>query len=240
MYAPRWKRGMMSLALIERYRKEWGALLSGYSAIDFRDEKPTNPLLLNPPSAYFQTDRKMMIFGRETNDWERTFPCEAGVDHLLDTYDSFYNSGFCYSPYDGYFWNWVSEMNEALADKIRPSEQTLSTIWNNVIKIGKYNAAGAPSDVILTWEKAWFDVASLEVSELSPDIVIFLTGECYDPYIRQIFPDASFDALSSSIPKCVLARVGSCGLKNAIRTLYSAPRNYPLLRQSLTYILNAF
>lgn len=210
----------MTTSLVDKYQQEWDTLLSNYSATLFYDEKPTNPLLLDIPSGYFAADWKVMIFGQETNDWEGLFPHENGVAHLLKTYSDFYNSNYCYSPYDGQFWNGVSKIKKALAEKLKDSGKATSVIWNNLIKIGKAKAKGAPSEAILKFEDAWFDVISFEISVLKPNIVIFLSGPNYDKYINRIFSDVSFESINER-GKRQLARVKSNRLPiDSIRTYH--------------------
>jgi hypothetical protein len=73
----------MGTGLLHRYEEEWNALLRNQSAKSVGGEEPTNPLLLNVPSAYCSADYRVMIFGQETNDWWGIFPHDGGVDHML-------------------------------------------------------------------------------------------------------------------------------------------------------------
>ena len=50
-----------------RYREEWNALLRNHLTMEVDGEEPTNPLLLEVPSAYLAADYRVMIFGQETN-----------------------------------------------------------------------------------------------------------------------------------------------------------------------------
>ena len=90
-------------SLVDRYEDEWSLLLSKYSGTAFpSDAKPTNPLLLDIPSSYFDSDCKVMVFGQETNDWEGEFPHPGKISNLLNMYHEFYVTDYCYS-YDGQF-----------------------------------------------------------------------------------------------------------------------------------------
>src|SRR5436309_6098435 len=64
----------------------------------------------------------------------RAFPCEDGVERLLQTYMDFYTRGNCYR-YGGHFWNAVKASINALTDKVGSSEGKMGSIWNNIIKI---------------------------------------------------------------------------------------------------------
>jgi len=192
-------------SLLERYEREWADLQR--KPIPASPDRPTNPLLLNVSPSYFEADCKVMIFGQETNDWEGPFPTEGGVDDLLMTYDSFYNTGYCYSRYGGAFWNGIGEFKRPLDELLRPSGRAIQIIWNNVIKIGKANEKNKPSAAILEWEDAWFDVVRFEVSTLKPDVIVFFCGWRYDPYINRIFPGASYERVNQRRSAKELARV---------------------------------
>jgi hypothetical protein len=210
--------------LIDRYQKEWGASISSFTLTSFNEEYPTNPLLLDVPSSYFDADLKIMIFGQETNDWEGLFPHSIGMNYLLENYRDFYSSDYCYS-YGGQFWNGVSKFKNMLIEKLKPSGKTISVVWNNLIKIGKARvgkeeAKGQPNEAILKWEDNWFDVVLFEMRKLKPDVVIFFSGPDYDEYIKRIFRDASFENLNERNTR-QLARVKSAWLPiDSIRTYH--------------------
>jgi len=209
----------MGTGLLHRYEEEWNALLRNQSAKSVGGEEPTNPLLLNVPSAYCSADYRVMIFGQETNDWWGIFPHDGGVDHMLNAYQKFYTEGECYS-YGGQFWNGVSRLIDALRAKLEPAGKTMAVAWDNLIKIGKANGKGLPNRAILDWEDRWFDVVPLEVNELNPDLVIFFSGPNYDRFIIRAFHDAVFEGINAR-PVRHLARVKSARLPtNSIRTYH--------------------
>jgi hypothetical protein len=213
------QESVMSTELLHKYQEEWNGLLNNHSAMDVVGDKPTNPLLLDVPSAYFVADYRVMIFGQETNDWYGEFPQPGGVDEILKTYKEFYTSGRCYS-YGGQFWNGVSRLIGALEEQLKPSGKTMAFMWNNVIKIGKANGKGKPSPAILSWEALWFDVVSFEVEKLDPNLVVFFSGPNYDIFINKIFTDAEFQPINAR-PVRHLARVKSCRLPtDSMRTYH--------------------
>lgn len=179
----------MNSALVDRYRGEWESLRGGPFPEILSGDRPTNPLLLDVPDAYFDADWKVMIFGQETNDWEGFFPCEGGVDHLLKTYREFYNNGGCY-VYGGHFWNGFKRFKQALEEGLRPTGSTVHVLWNNVIKIGKAYDKGKPAAPIRNWQRSWFEVVRFEINHLQPTVVLFLSGPEYDTEICQICPGA--------------------------------------------------
>jgi hypothetical protein len=131
----------MVSSLVERYEKEWDE--SQRRPIPVTTARPTNPLLLEVPPAYFDSDCKVMVFGKENNDWEGAFPHQGGVAHLLETYRKFYNDGQCYG-YGGQFWNGIRWFKSKLQESCTISGKSLHLLWNNVIKVGKEGEKGAP------------------------------------------------------------------------------------------------
>lgn len=205
--------------LNKKYQDEWKNHIKKMSHLSADCETLANPLLIDVPKSYFDADCKVMIFGQETNGWEGAFPHKKGVAHILKTYSDFYNSDHCYS-YGGQFWNGVSKFRDAMAEKLRPSGKTLSIVWNNLIKIGKAEGKGAPSEDALLWGDKWFDVISHEMEVLKPNIVVFFTGPNYDKYISRIFNGATFECIADRNER-QLARVKSSMLPvDSIRTYH--------------------
>lgn len=210
--------GYMDSELVDKYRAEWEAL-RGKPLPENAHVQPANPLLLDVPNAYFDADRKAMIFGQETNGWEDFFPCEGGVDHLLRVYRKFYNEGNCYR-YGGQFWNGFKRFKKGLEERLNPSGSRLHVLWNNVVKIGRAHDRGKPPAPILDWQGRWFEVVKFEISHLQPTVVLLLSGSNYDAEIRRIYRDAQFEAINER-PVRQLARVKADGLPyNSIRTYH--------------------
>jgi len=203
-------------SLLKQYEVEWEKHLHN---IPLCSESPTNPLLLDVPSAYLQAECRVMIFGQETNDWEKRFPHNDGVRHILNSYKNFYLENLCYS-YGGQFFNGVSQLKRALTDRLSRSYNSIEFLWNNVVKIGRMEKKGTPSETVLEWEDNWFDVVRFEVQVLKPDIVIFFSGPNYDKFLRRIFNDISFTNVNQRDQR-QLAYIKSENLpKNTIRTYH--------------------
>lgn len=56
----------MIRSLLNRYEKEWADLQG--KPMPGGTVRPTNPLLLEVPPAYFGADYRVMVFGKENND----------------------------------------------------------------------------------------------------------------------------------------------------------------------------
>jgi hypothetical protein len=177
-------------------------------------EQPANPLLISPPTKYFDSDFKIMYFGQETNQWEGQFHDSKGVDHLLDVYDRFANG----SPYGGPgpFWNAVKQLNRSFSK----SHASLAFTYNNIIKIGKHGSKGLPSEPLLSWQKTWFQVIREEVRILTPDLIVFFTGPDYDKFLQEAFGPIEFSQVGARSTK-QLSRVRAQGLPvNTFRTCH--------------------
>jgi hypothetical protein len=227
----------MDSELVKRYRDEWESLRSKPLPKTADGDQPANPLLLDVPKDYFDAGRKVMIFGQETNGWEHVFPCEGGVDHLLEVYKCFYH---IQGGYNSQFWNGFRQFKRGFEERLEPAGSKLQVMWNNVIKIGKADDRGKPPAPILDWQGRWFEVVRFEISHLQPTVVLFLSGPNYDDEIRRIYSDAQFEAINERRGVRHLARVKAHGLPyNSIRTYHP---NYLFrigFNEYLNEILNA-
>jgi hypothetical protein len=150
---------------------------------------PTNPLLLriDKEDEWLSADLRIMIFGQETNDWEKQ--PDKSMEHLYGVYDRFFNKGECWS-YGGAFWRGVSRFTDILAKKF-PDRQT-RYVWNNIVKVGKCEEKGRPPINIQEAEDEYFHVIPDEVKILKPNIILFLTGPKYDDAIRKNFGELEY------------------------------------------------
>ena len=135
---------------------------------------------------------------------------------------NFYLDGRCFF-YGGHFWNGISQLKQLLEAHFAHTGRTVSLLWNNLVKIGKYENKGSPSQEILEWQDNWFDIVREEVRLLNPDYVIFFTGPYYDKFIYRIFHDASFEPVNERNER-QLARVKSIHLP--IKTIRTYHPNY--------------
>jgi hypothetical protein len=209
----------MNKKLLNIYESNWEKLLASMQDIlndEQLEEKPTNPLLLYINEEEYQAaDIKIMVYGQETNDWEGLF--QSDIEKTLTYYDEFLNQGECWN-YGGQFWNGVSRFISLLQEKY-PNKK-ISLVWNNLVKIGKYNEKGFPPDYIYEAERNSFNVAKDELKILQPNIVLFLTGPNYDSVIHDNFGALPFSKLPSSFSERALAKVTMLGIPFAFRTYH--------------------
>ena len=187
----------MNKQLFELYSSKWGELCSAMLPIIENEEleiKPTNPLLLSIDNEdeFKKSDIRVMIFGQETNDWKEP-EYDDDIQFVLDIYNDFYNTGYCYN-YGGQFWNGVNRFRKMLAEKY--PDKKISYLWNNVVKIGKFNDKGCPPDYIYEVERKYFSVIKEEIDIIKPNVILFLTGPNYDNKISDTFGPVAYSALS--------------------------------------------
>lgn len=169
-------------------------------------ENYSSPLLIHAFEDYNQAPVKLMIFGQETNGWgsrdNKPSHCDvAEVERILKIYENFKNGvrdgRNCYtSP----FWSWSYKFARMLYEKtnIKQNEgfkEKQSFIWNNILKLGKFNTKGKPSSAVIEYEMKEFNVVFRELEILQPKVCIFFTGPSYDKYIKSKFKGISFDCI---------------------------------------------
>ena len=182
------------------------------------DQKPTNPLLLRINEIeYDHSDIKVMIIGKETNDWGNNFT--GDIQEILEIYDDFFNSGFALNSYKGHFWNGFKRFNTLLQAKYK--DKKISYLWNNVIKIGASGRGqNHPQNYIYEVEQTHFNLLEKELEILNPDIVLFLSGPTYDDKITRILPGVKFQSCNTNFTCRQLSRLIFKSHKNIFRTYH--------------------
>lgn len=224
--------------------------------------KPALPLLieLNDDESYEKADLRIMVFGRETNNWndmgERN-KCPYGTyDFSLSSSDDILNEirgkhiegeteiyGLC-DIYHSYCYedNAVGKtvFTRRQAQLIQQLRERLGNIkveavWNNVSKIGCGGkdfgrSCRKPTAEIRDIEREYFNVVAEEVKILRPDVIIFLTGFGADQEIKEIF--GLSDSSFHSVKEGVfLDRIDIPGIKYAARTIHPSRKSNEELKK---------
>lgn len=213
--------------------------------------KPALPLLLEPndDESYENADLRVMVFGRETNNWNdkknrRQFPFgtynfglatsddvvaeikgihvdgEAEYFGLGDIYHS-----YCYEDTRVRKTIFTRRQNQLMQQlRERLGNRSVEAIWNNVSKIGCGGAdfgksCRRPTAEIREIEREYFDVVADEVKILKPDIIIFLTGFYADNDIKEKFC-LTDEAFQPVKEGVFLDRITIPGVKYAARTIH--------------------
>ena len=161
--------------LIALYKSRWEGFCSSMKRIIEDDRcaiKPSNPLLLwikHDGKEYEQADLKVVIFGRENNDWCGVFnpdiaPVEKAIDVIQEKYSDYYCEG---EGSRKIFMQGMSKFEKML--KERYPGKKIEFVWNNIVKIGKartenqQNSIGLPPQYILDVEMQQFNVVQERV-----------------------------------------------------------------------------
>ena len=181
--------------------------------------KPALPLLieLNDDESYENADIRVMVFGRETNNWndsnERSQYPYGTYNFNLSTSDDVLNEvrgkhiegepeiyglgdlyhAYCYEN-NGVEKTIFTRRQKQLIQQLsnRLGNLKVEAVWNNVSKIGCGGkdfgkSCRKPTAEIREIECKYFNVIADEVKILKPDVVIFLTGFGADRVIKEIF-----------------------------------------------------
>lgn len=213
--------------------------------------RPALPLLieLNDDGAYENADIRVMVFGRETNNWndikERgQFPYGTYNFHLsmsedilheikgrhVDGEPEVYGIGDIYHAYcyeengvgKTIFTRRYYQLIRQLRERL--GNRVVEAVWNNVSKIGCGGtdfgkSCRKPTTEIRCIEREYFNVVAEEVRILKPDVIVFLTGFGADRKIKEIF-DLSDKDFKSVKNGLFLDRIDIPGVKYAARTIH--------------------
>lgn len=174
--------------LYQLYDKCWQDLLTSIEALS-DEHKPTHPLLLKLPNeaAFQEANVKVMVVGKETNDWEGLFG-KHNIKSLQDTYADFLLKDT--KAKRTLFWRYHRDWVSRLENKV--GKGATAVVWNNIYKLGKPGKRGKPTQVMRQINADAFDVFEEELKILKPDIVIFLTGHGYDQALQRYLPGITF------------------------------------------------
>lgn len=238
--------------LINLYGSRLVGLYTEFEPIFARDGgiKPALPILLwlHDDEAYQKADIKVMIFGRETNNWNDgnrkalpngtyNFGLQSNEDvineimgngkvcGICDTYDNYCkpDSSEAKTQFSKRMLDLVARLRSAIPDK------TIEFVWNNIHKVGKGadgcgHCCGQPTAEIQEIVRKRFNVVPDEIEILKPDIVIFLTGKQADSVITRTFGINS-DDFEPVNPELFLHRVNLAGIKYAARTIHPSRKS---------------
>ena len=146
------------------------------------------PLLLRIwEKEYEAAPVKLMFFGQETYGWNN----HVEPDVRRNTAETLTNEYLLHDMgrdrHRSPFWRTVHKLNWMMGNP-----DTNCFVWNNILKFGKEDSYGNPSDGVMDAEMKYLNVIPEEVSILHPDVCVFLSGPNYDVEILRKFPDTEF------------------------------------------------
>lgn len=224
--------------------------------------KPALPLLieLNDDESYENADIRVMIFGRETNNWndkkERSqcpfgtynFACTSYDDYLNEIRGKHINGepeiygicdiyhSYCYEN-NGVGKTPFTRKQSLLMDMLRGrmEDKSIQCVWNNISKIGCGgkdfgNSCAKPTQEIRDIEQRYFNVIQEEIDILNPDIILFLTGYGADEDIKEKFNITNND-FTPIREGLFLDRLNIPGVKYAARTIHPSRKSNEIVNQ---------
>lgn len=238
--------------LVNLYGSKLVGLYSDFEPLfDKGGIKPALPLLLwlHDCEAYEKADIKVMIFGRETNNWNdrahRMYYPNYTYNFGLETSEDIQNEisgrhdvqpeiyGICdiydeYQNKDEAPQTPFTKKKDVFVDMLKTAlpAKRVECIWNNIHKVGKGadsngHCRGLPTSEIQEIVKSRFNVIPDEIDILKPDIIIFLTGKEADNAIMNTFGIGKDKFIPvSTDPEIFLDRVNIPGIKYAARTIH--------------------
>lgn len=225
--------------LINLYGRKMAELYAELQAVVNNPElhlKPALPLLLYPKNdgaEWNAADLKIMVFGRETNNWNDPgkkyynfdLKNSDAIHHEVDSIQEIYNAYFNWGDGRKSRFNrrgperFISQLQKEIPGK------KIEYMWNNICKIGIGNpdgngkCCGLTPEYIYNIEINRFNVVREEIDILKPDVIIFMTGREHgllaDRYIEHHIGTMEFEPIDENLPE--LHRVEIPGVKYAVR-----------------------
>lgn len=197
------------------------------------------PLLLSVPPAYINAERRILVFGQETNGWEWTgnlrdrysmyqvdYPYRdvRTLQDFLDNDDSVEALCWGYREFDfarnqpvtrrSPFWQAFREIQ---------GWRGAGLIWNNLSRCDYYGGpvVTAPADLQTRLSECQRELVAKELAILQPHLCLFVTGPNYDNFLSEVFPKCELTQLVEGVPIRQLARINHLYLpENSFRTYH--------------------
>ncbi|RZK39906.1 MAG: hypothetical protein EOO90_17170 [Pedobacter sp.] len=182
--------------LKNHYEKFYNDSLNFLKSRNALKRKVSFPLLVKPYPDYFESQTKLMIFGKETYSWKisenlpymkEDITNNDVVGTLLKKYKDFNLGIDRNSP----FWNFCHKLNR----KFNKSDRAF--IWNNISKVDENRST--PNWFILKELSANSGIINKEIDLLKPEVVVFLTGSIPQSHLNNIFKGLQMISLNESI-----------------------------------------
>ena len=189
--------------LDELYKNYYPELIASIKSINAFNRNLSYPLLISPFENYRKSKTKIMFVGKETRYWvldeQNKFLSEnidqnQVVNKLLLNYKHFnYGEKYKKSP----FWQFC----HTLYKEITLSEDKNGFIWNNLIKVDENGTT--PKWDVMKASTAFYKIIQNEIKILKPDVIIFLTGNTLDQYLKYLFPGLEIIPINNELSQVV-------------------------------------
>lgn len=174
------------------YYECWNRLILAIEQLDRQDlEHLSNPFLVTALPAYRKANKKVLFVGQETNGWDSfkttldTFRShdeevrrKNSIDFLQWMYEDLrYHRRFDHTA----FWKGMRRLYQAFS----PGEGDDGFLHTELVRFDYANKR--PPHEIEDLLQREYNILPMEISALSPDIVLFLTGPDYDDRLRETY-----------------------------------------------------
>lgn len=165
---------------------------------------------------YLASNKKLLFIGQETNTWWAD--ADKGsfwADNMISATTGYYKEFALGKNLSSPFWQAVNKINSA----VNPNME-FNFLWTNIFKFGRKDDKGHPCKVVQELELENFNVLASEIEIISPDVVIFFTGNGCDINISERLGETKFEKCSDHETE-IFARVVNKNLpKKSFRTYH--------------------
>lgn len=195
-------------------------------------------------SWWTDADLKVMVFGKEPNEWpvpqiENGTPVQS--DDFIELYQRFYsdnyNDGQCFlTDSDNHlakntffsvgFNGIMSGIKDFIIDTTYPNKR-VAYLWNNISKLSAVGGNHSVSKKVHELEKEYFHVIPEEIKILKPDVIIFLTGPGLNNYYGYICENFNIKGAPQPLGQYhvdAVAKIDMTEVKLAYKTYHPAAR----------------
>lgn len=163
---------------------------------------------------YLASKQKLLFVGQETNKWWADAE-SFWADNMIAATTGYYKEFALGKNLSSPFWQAVNKINQAIN-----SGMSLNFLWTNIFKFGRKDDKGHPCKVVQELELENFNVLASEIQIISPDVVIFFTGNGCDINISERLGETKFEKCSDHETE-IFARVVNKNLpKKSFRTYH--------------------
>lgn len=174
------------------YYECWNRLISAIEQLAPQElGRLSNPFLVKALPAYRKAKRKVLFLGQETNGWDsfkttldafrsqdENVRREYVIDYLQWMYEDLqYHRKFDHTP----FWKGMRRLFQAVS----PDDGDDGFLHTELVRFNYENKR--PPEEIEDLLQREYNVLPMEITALSPEVVVFLTGPDYDNRLRATY-----------------------------------------------------
>ncbi len=179
--------------------REYAAAVTLWRELNESTPGLSAPFVVAPDARYRDAAVRLMIVGQETFGWgegiDRGQSAEQLVEILREWYRSF-NLGANYRSTP--FWSAADHIFRSL----NPSTDARAFLWSNLVKMDMGRRRVTPE---VEERVAALRLLQREISEFSPEVVVFFTGPRYDERLAMSFPGARFETAGPLLARVIHA-----------------------------------